>query len=272
MTGLRLWFYAVWAIAGIGISPSSAQEPPFKLEWAQESSFLMTGVAGGLLGQHRLTSMKPVDPAELNSDELKPWDRFAAGWYNPKADKLSDIFGFGIGGSLIYVEAWATFSSGSAWIPLAEDALLLTEAIAWSAALNLNARAFRIHPRPLVYGSDAPASVRQAPEAAGSFYSGHASGAFLGAAFLSTVYPSRYPEFRYSGWLWAGSLTVASSVAAMRVLAGRHFPSDIMVGAGVGTLIGWGIPTLHRTSRPKVGLPSLQLWPQADGFAVQIIY
>ena len=39
---------------------------------------------------------------------------------------------------------------------------------------------------------------------------------------------------------------VAGSTALARVLGGKHHLSDVVVGAGVGTLIGYGVPWLHR--------------------------
>ena len=38
----------------------------------------------------------------------------------------------------------------------------------------------------------------------------------------------------------------AAAVGTLRVAAGRHFPTDVLAGAALGSLIGWLIPTVHR--------------------------
>lgn len=97
--------------------------------------------------------------------------------------------------------------------------------------------------------SGPPASERCAREASGSFYSGHANAAFLAAVYLSYTYPQRHPDFRGQAWLWSGSLTVAAIIAGLWAAAGKHFPSDVIVGAAAGALFGWGFPYLHEQSR-----------------------
>ena len=44
----------------------------------------------------------------------------------------------------------------------------------------------------------------------------------------------------------------------------KHYPSDVLVGAGVGTLVGWAIP--HFFHAPRQG--GVQLLPAPGGIAV----
>lgn len=203
--------------------------------------------------------MRPAGPSDLNRQDIGVLDRWVAGTYNPLLDPASSVVALAVGGSAFYVSAWGAYTKQTSWRPPLEDFLIITEAVSWSAAINLNVRAERIHPRPFVYGTDAPASERNKPEAAGSFYSGHASDAFLGAVYFATTYPLRHPEFEHRGWLWTGSLTAATAAAALRVAAGNHFPSDVIAGAAMGSLMGFGFAQLHRPG--GLGLWGAQLWP-----------
>ena len=73
----------------------------------------------------------------------------------------------------------------------------------------------------------------------GSFPSGHSSGCFCVAAFLLA-----WPPARDAAWVVSKRLPglaaafLAVLVALSRVVAGAHFPSDVLGGAAVGWLIG----------------------------------
>jgi membrane-associated phospholipid phosphatase len=255
-------FSAIRIILGLLATslPLRAQEiTPFEFSWPREAALLSTGVAGQILGQYRLHTMDPARPDELRRDDLPAWERWVAGTYNPSADLASDVTAVSIGGAMLALDAWHAGQGESSWRPFLEDFLILSEAMAWNSAINLNVRAERVHARPYVYGTEAPASERRAPQAAGSFYSGHASGAFLCAVYLATVYPLRHPEFEHRGWLWAGSLATATATSALRVAAGKHFPSDVIAGAAMGSLIGFGFIQLHRPE--GASLWGATLWP-----------
>ncbi len=61
-----------------------------------------------------------------------------------------------------------------------------------------------------------------------SFPSGHSAGSFAAAVALSAFYPRDAPLL----------LGVATSVGVSRVYLGHHFPSDVVAGAGLGSVIG----------------------------------
>lgn len=63
-----------------------------------------------------------------------------------------------------------------------------------------------------------------------SFPSGHTITAFAVAVSLSMFYPA----------LAIGLLFCALSVAGSRILLGMHFLSDVLAGAAIGTLLGYG--------------------------------
>jgi len=61
-----------------------------------------------------------------------------------------------------------------------------------------------------------------------SFPSGHATAAFT----MAYIYGAEYPKYRIP--LYAA----AFSVALARIYLGRHYPSDVLAGAAVGTAAG----------------------------------
>jgi membrane-associated phospholipid phosphatase len=72
--------------------------------------------------------------------------------------------------------------------------------------------------------------------------SSHAMVAFAGAAMLARL----YPRARWVGY------TLAAGCAITRVLARAHFVSDVVLGAGLGWLVAWGVA---RRWPPATGAP-----------------
>jgi membrane-associated phospholipid phosphatase len=70
-----------------------------------------------------------------------------------------------------------------------------------------------------------------------SFFSGHTSAAFAGAAATCSM------ENHYCG----PGFALAALVGYLRIAADKHFFSDVMVGAAVGATSGHYIPTLILT-------------------------
>lgn len=67
-----------------------------------------------------------------------------------------------------------------------------------------------------------------------SFPSGHAMGAFSVAA----VFAETYRDKRWVPWLSYG---LAAMVGVSRLVVGRHYPGDVVVGAVLGSSIGRGV-------------------------------
>ena len=78
-----------------------------------------------------------------------------------------------------------------------------------------------------------------------SMPSGHTTLAFASATFLTYTF-CRY--FRNSPWripVSIGSYALASGVAVLRVSSGKHFLSDVLVGAAIGSAVGFLVPFFH---------------------------
>jgi undecaprenyl-diphosphatase len=73
-----------------------------------------------------------------------------------------------------------------------------------------------------------------------SFPSGHAATAFAAAWVLG----ARFPRARWP------LLGVATLIALSRVVVGAHWPSDVLVGAAVGSAVGLGVAWAARV-RPS---------------------
>lgn len=119
-------------------------------------------------------------------------------------------------------------------------AKFLTAAIVTNAIVIGLLKVIVRRPRPFLVLPDVHALVFEAP-GGWSFPSGHSAGSFSFAMFAAIVLLrgpdyGRHPALRT---MLAFSLLVAAAgVAASRVALGVHFPSDILVGAVIGSSVG----------------------------------
>jgi membrane-associated phospholipid phosphatase len=108
--------------------------------------------------------------------------------------------------------------------------------------------------RPYVYNNSVPMSERRDIESLRSFFSGHATRSFAAGVMTAIMYEDYFPDSEYRTVVWIASLGLASSSAIFRVTSGAHFPSDVLVGAVVGSGIGYLIPYIHRNPPDDLSL------------------
>jgi membrane-associated phospholipid phosphatase len=113
-----------------------------------------------------------------------------------------------------------------------------------------------------------------------SFFSGHSAFSFTGAALICV----HHMENELLGPPWdalscAGGYAVAATTATFRVVADVHYASDILLGAAVGTLVGYSVPLLHYrkvvgpSGRASVTQPlQLNLVPSPGGIGLMGIF
>ena len=143
--------------------------------------------------------------------------------------------------------------------PFLEDTVVFAETLLVNGAVTNLAKYTVQRPIPRVYSPGTPAYV-SSPSDYRSFFSGHTSSTFAALTAMSMTWTLRHGG---TWWPWVVTGVVGTSVALERVFAGRHFPSDVVVGAAAGTLVGLAVPWLH--SRARLGPGTVEVEPVADG-------
>ncbi len=184
----------------------------------------------------------PCDAAKLNA-----LDRTAIGLGNPHARQAANAW-LALPG--IYAIADIADVGGRHWRSYLSDFVVIAETLAWDGALQEIVRRAVRRPRPYLYTPGLYLDERSSPDATFSFYSGHTSASFAVAASFSYTYMVRHPRSRWTWAVFATTMTLASAEPVLRVLSGDHFPTDVLVGAVMGTAIGLLIPALHRLRMP----------------------
>ena len=170
--------------------------------------------------------------------------------FSPRAAALSDA------ALAATVAAPVAYLTGNTIEDADGDRLMLYgEALAVNLALFEGAKRLVQRPRPYLY-SQLPEVRRyaaaQGKDAYQSFYSAHAATAFCAAtagAYLAAT-STRSRGARAAAW--ASGFASAAAASNLRVRAGKHFYSDILIGGVVGMAIGYAVPALHADGRPYV--------------------
>jgi len=123
--------------------------------------------------------------------------------------------------------------------------------------------------RPVVYYDELGYSeVRTRGANRNSFYSGHVASATAASFFTAKVFCDYHPEFGWEKYLVYGAATIPPLILSyMRIRALAHFPSDLVVGFGVGALFGILIPELHRIKDENI---SLGLYSSFEGTGISL--
>jgi membrane-associated phospholipid phosphatase len=80
-----------------------------------------------------------------------------------------------------------------------------------------------------------------------SFYSGHTALAFSLATATSTV--ARLRGERGAPWVLGLGLGAGVTVGWLAIADDKHYLTDVMLGAVIGSAIGWSVPWLLHRSR-----------------------
>ena len=178
----------------------------------------------------------PCDPAALWSV-----DRGAVGPFRPAADAFST--GTLVAEAALGAAFLAASRRGEGAAPFFEDATVIAQAVTITAAATEWAKVLFHRPRPYLF---VPGAAPPSADDGRSMPSSHTSVAFAAAAAYASILHRRGIARSHAAQI--GVLFGAAAVTgALRVVAHRHFPTDVAAGAALGFVIGWTIPALHAT-------------------------
>jgi membrane-associated phospholipid phosphatase len=130
--------------------------------------------------------------------------------------------------------------------------------------------AFQNKFRPYVYYNDIPQGARMGGNNRNSMYSGHTATAMASTFFMVKVYSDYHPEIGRTKYLLYGLAAIPPILEGyLRVRALAHFPSDGLIGVGVGALCGIMVPALHKIHSNTV---SFSVTPTPAGPGVGVLW
>ncbi len=226
---------------------TSPLEPRHKLNFKVDIPVTSVGVVWTVYAFQKIYEKPHSDTADilaLNKNDLNKLDRWAAGMHDADAAKTSDYFFY-----------------GSMPLPLLllldkkirHDAprvgFMYLESMAITGLLYTGTDYFVDRYRPEAYNTEKSAGERTDGNYRNAFFAGHVALVGTSTFFMAKVYNDYHPHNNFKYVMWGGAILATGTTAYLRHKAGKHFPTDIAVGAAVGVLSGVLVPELHRNKK-----------------------
>ncbi|MBK9073110.1 MAG: phosphatase PAP2 family protein [Myxococcales bacterium] len=270
LTSLAIALASVMSVASVvtprGLADAvadSAPGAPYELAFApaRDWTLLAAAVAVDLGLEYTLAQRTPpcrwcdygTDADGNRVDTLNGFDRAGRGlrWRNTaRAATLSDVSQAAIpllaGGALVWLGQLQGATASQSW----HDVVIMGQAVAVTRAVTQLVKVSARRHRPFVH-AQGPDAVADSPDGTLSFFSGHASTSFSIAASAATIATLR--GYKAAPWMWTG-LAVAGTTGYLRLAADKHYATDVLTGAAVGTAIGVGLTyLLHGRTASRTG-------------------
>jgi len=188
----------------------------------------------------------------LNSIDAWSHDAFT-GWLVTRgtADVASSVVSYVLVPAGAAIGAWTATgphaTEGAGW----RAAAIVGESALVSAVLVQGVKLAVARKRPFVrYGHGETAGTYDTtdPDSHASFPSGHtALATSLGVALATTATIEDSPA---APWFWAGATAASIAAGSLRMMAEKHYLTDVAAGALIGATCGVVVPLLHRRGGP----------------------
>ena len=212
----------------------------FKLDLQKDALILgsaLTLIATDIILSNIDNNVVHID-SKLNIDEVNKIDKILMRPYSKKFDLLGTGFELATAITpLVFLSVPTT-----EWTTIAG---MYAETMLFAYGFKELVKAVFDRPRPYMYFDDFPIEEVQKGDWNSSFFSGHTTLSFAAATFTTYVFCKYKPESKWKIPVIATSYTLAAATAAMRLLSGNHFLTDVAIGAVVGSITGLLIPFWH---------------------------
>ncbi|WP_009036329.1 phosphatase PAP2 family protein [Indibacter alkaliphilus] len=218
---------------------------PYQLSW--KTDLVVTGLGAGtyLFANSLDDSRTPLTAEQANAfthKDVNWFDRSATYKYNPQLRDVSDQLG-----AFALVAPLALLADKGVRRDFATVGTMFVQTRLFASATATISKRSITRYRPYIYNPNVSYEDKIAKDPGQSFFAQQTTSVFSTAVFVATVFGDYHPDSKFKPWVWAGSLAAATAISVVRYETGIHYTSDILVGALVGSAIGYGIPKLHKT-------------------------
>jgi membrane-associated phospholipid phosphatase len=270
-------------------SPAQADEPGRPLRFNKVADGVITPTLGAFLVLTEFAFKKQLAPrrarwtdgdqntrSKLNS--VDRWTYGLRGSHRDDAAESSDVLAFVYAPvSAFVLNAAAAYAYGDRGGRIGENSVIMLEATLAAMALNQTTKFIAGRRRPCAHFAEVEwerGSSKTAPCGAGhhddnlSFFSGHTTITAALMASSGTVASMR--GYKLAPLVWGSGALFMLTTGYLRIAATKHYFTDVVTGAVIGTLVGALIPyAFHRPQARDAGAPSGDpaRTPQTFGFS-----
>jgi len=195
-------------------------------------------------------------------------------WPNTKtADSASYVTGFALAPiAALGLDAASVYARGGSFREWGEDATVIMESIVVGANLNQLVKFLVGRERPFVHDLDSADKLRTKSPGDNnlSFYSGHTMLGFVSAVSAGTV--ASLKGYRAAPLIWGTGLSLAVATGYLRIAADKHYFSDVLTGAVMGSAVGFLVPWLHRPKSGTAQVTGMAAGPLPAGTGTMITF
>jgi membrane-associated phospholipid phosphatase len=239
------------AALAVALAPAAAQAQGLEYDVPRDLFVSLTGATLWVVSEVQKADLAPavcrwcaVNPLDAAVRDALVWSPARIG----AADTAGSVVAFGVvpASAAALVLGAAAHDGRLAQAPA--DVLVITEAGVLAMDLDQAVKFAVGRQRPFVHfhtGTGVPADDNL------SFFSGHTTAAFSIATASGTVASMR--GYRFAPWVWAQGMAIAVATGYLRIAADKHYFTDVLTGALVGSAVGFAVP--YAWHRPGVAAP-----------------
>ncbi|MET0283785.1 MAG: phosphatase PAP2 family protein [Polyangiales bacterium] len=225
--------------------PARAEEP-FAVKIRHEAPLAAAGAALWLLTEGLKPRLAPTDCRLCGRNGLDSavQDGLLLQNVHP-ARRLSDALLFGLVPGFAFASVAGIGLADNKWRSAGENAVVLSEVVVATALLTQLTKYTVGRERPFLRTQrDNGLTVTHGPDDNLSFFSGHTSLTFALAVGAGSI--ASFRDSKHAPWIWGVGMPLATLTGYLRIAADRHYFTDVLTGALVGSAIGVLVPWLHR--------------------------
>ncbi|GAA4106981.1 hypothetical protein GCM10022393_01800 [Aquimarina addita] len=228
----------------------SQNDSPYETNVWKDGAWVTAGLGLNAYGLFLISNKDDLTDEKLDNlseDDLFFMDRWAAGYDDENASKISDIPFYSSFATplLLLIDKRMRKDAG-------KISVMYVESMATTGALFAITAGLVEKSRPRVYNEELSRNIRLSSNNQRSFFSGHVAASATATFFAAKVYSDYFPDSKAKPYIWAGAALIPATVGAFRIKSGNHFLSDVLIGYAVGAASGIMVPYLHTRKESKL--------------------
>ncbi len=220
------------------------QEKPYRFKYGVDIPISVIGASSlitGFILEKKQTALSPSEISKLNTQSILKMDRAASNYWNPKLAVTSDILMYSsMASPLLFLSNKKGRKNAGYIAAISGEVFLLNTGITYLIKTITKRK------RPFLYNPNAPMSKKIKKDALHSFFSGHTSTVSSMCFSSAVMFQQMYPTSKFTPLVWFAASTLPFATGILRVKAGKHFWTDVIIGYLTGAAIGSLVPLLHK--------------------------